>query len=81
MVVLDAPPVGLTTDAKLLTEMVDGTLLVIRAGQSQFQPVSKAIEVLGGQEALLGVVLNGTDSDPEPAYYRYSAEAEAGKRG
>lgn len=81
MVVLDAPPVGLTTDAKLLTEMVDGTLLVIRAGQSQYPVVVKAIEALGGQEAVLGVVLNGTDSKPGESYYQYSADVGGPGKG
>ena len=73
-VVLDAPPVGLTSDAKLLTELVEGTLLVIRAGQTQYAAVRKGIEALGGEQAILGVVLNGTEKDPgEPYYYAYGA--------
>jgi capsular exopolysaccharide synthesis family protein len=59
-VIIDAPPIGPVTDANLLAEMVDTTLLVVRAAQTQFSFVKKAIETLG-RERLLGVVLNGVD--------------------
>jgi capsular exopolysaccharide synthesis family protein len=68
-VILDAPPVGLTTDARLLAEFVGGTLFVVRARQTQHRMVSEAIAALG-REQILGVVLNGIEqSGDEPQYY------------
>lgn len=67
-IILDAPPVGLTTDARLLTELVGGTLFVIRAGQSQHPDVERAVAALG-REHILGVVLNGTAPRPNQEYY------------
>jgi protein-tyrosine kinase len=67
-VVLDAPPVGAATDASLLTEMVDGTLFVIRAGQTQCGEVQAALEALG-RDRLLGIVLNGVEPTGARGYY------------
>jgi protein-tyrosine kinase len=67
-VVLDAPPVGPTADARLLTQMVGGTLFVIRAEHTQCDDVQKAIDSLG-REHILGVVLNGVEGKPLEGYY------------
>ena len=67
-VVLDAPPVGLTTDAKLLTEMVGGALFVIHAGKTQYADVRRGLDALG-KDRLLGVVLNGVAPVPTDGYY------------
>ena len=67
-VILDAPPVGPTTDARLLTQMVGGTLFVIHAGHTQHGDVQKAIDGLG-RDQILGVVLNGVElAAPEENY-------------
>ena len=67
-VILDAPPVGPTADARLLGEMAGGTLFVIRAGKSQHPEVAKAIEMLG-RDQILGVVLNDMEGTPSDDYY------------
>jgi len=67
-VILDAPPVGPTTDARLLTQMVDGTLFVVHAGQTQYPDVLRAIDSLG-RERILGVVLNGVAESHDEGYY------------
>jgi protein-tyrosine kinase len=74
-VILDAPPVGPTTDARLLTQMVGGTLFVIHADQTQYPQVQKAIDLLG-REQILGVVLNGVETSPSEEYYYYGAPRE-----
>jgi protein-tyrosine kinase len=56
-VVVDTPPLGLLTDAKLLSMMVDGALIVIRANQTAHADVEKTLEAIG-RERVLGVVLN-----------------------
>jgi capsular exopolysaccharide synthesis family protein len=61
-IILDAPPVGITTDARLLAEFVGGALLVVRAGVTQHDDVASSISALG-RENILGVVLNGVRPD------------------
>ena len=67
-VILDAPPVGPAADAHLLTELVNGTLFVVRAGHTQCPDVQSALDVLG-REHILGIVLNGVEEMPSHAYY------------
>lgn len=67
-VILDAPPVRATADARIITQFVDGTLLVVRAGQTHFDDVQRAVDAIG-REHILGVVLNGAENDSTPAYY------------
>lgn len=67
-VILDAPPVGAATDARLLSQMVGGTLFVIHAGKTQLPDVHKSIDGLGRAQ-VLGVVLNGVEDSGAPAYY------------
>jgi capsular exopolysaccharide synthesis family protein len=56
-VIVDTPPVGLLTDANLLAAMVDGAVLVVKAGETSYDQVRRAIGALG-PDKLLGVVLN-----------------------
>ncbi|MCC7124834.1 MAG: CpsD/CapB family tyrosine-protein kinase [Acidobacteria bacterium] len=72
-VILDAPPVGPTADARLLTQMVGGVLFVIHAGQTQHPEVEKAINALG-RDQIIGVVLNGVEPEPMVGYYGVSAK-------
>lgn len=77
-VILDAPPVGPTADARLLSQMAGGTLFVIRAGKSQYPEVTHAIEVVG-RDQILGVVLNDVVTRAGDRYY-YAAGSQ-GERG
>ena len=56
-VLLDTPPIGLISDAQLLAGLVDGVLLVVAAGSTDYVAVSKTVKALG-RERILGVVLN-----------------------
>lgn len=69
-VILDAPPVGPLADGSVLAQMVDGTLFVVRAAQTQLPVVQKAIEAVG-RERIIGVVLNGVERMPTEHYERY----------
>jgi len=60
-VIVDTAPIGLLADANLLSTIVDGALLVIRAGQTPFAAVTRAVENLG-RDRILGVVLNASDT-------------------
>jgi protein-tyrosine kinase len=59
-VIIDTPPVALLPDAKLLAGMADGVLMVIRAGETSYRPIQRALESVG-RERVIGVVLNRVD--------------------
>ncbi len=59
-VILDTAPLAVLPDANLLADHVDGAVLVVSAGRTEFDLVDTAIKVIG-RERLLGVVLNGVD--------------------
>lgn len=75
-VILDAPPLGPTTDARLLGEMVGGTLFVIHARKTKCEHVQRAIEGFG-PDRLLGVVLNGVELEPSEGYYYLSSSGDS----
>lgn len=71
-VILDAPPVGPTADARLLSQLAGGTLFVVRAGKSQYPDVVHAIDVVG-RDQILGIVLNDVEAAQTEGYY-YAAD-------
>jgi capsular exopolysaccharide synthesis family protein len=60
-VIIDTPPIGLLSDANLLSAMADGAILVVRAGATPYELVQRAIQTIG-RERVLGVVLNRVTS-------------------
>jgi non-specific protein-tyrosine kinase len=77
VVILDAPPVGVVTDAVILSALVDGTVLVIDTARSHRRAVARAGEALsraGGRT--LGAILNresGSSATYQDAYAAYGA--------
>jgi protein-tyrosine kinase len=69
-VIVDTPPIGLLPDAKLLANMVQGILLVVRAGKTPYTLAQRAVAALG-RERILGVVLNQSDEGPNHTGYGY----------
>jgi len=69
-VIVDTPPVGLLSDAKLLAGMVDAAILVIAAGSTPFELIKRATETLGRRH-ILGVVLNRVSDRTESGGYNY----------
>jgi len=70
-VIIDSPPVGLLSDAKLMAPHTDGVLLVISAGSTQFGLVQNAVDAFG-RERILGVVLNKADRRAVSHGYGYN---------
>lgn len=78
-VILDTVPVGLLADASILAGMVDGALLVVRAGETPHGVLAKAVDVLT-RDKIIGVVLNGTEqpsTDPKLSKYYSGAVPHA----
>jgi capsular exopolysaccharide synthesis family protein len=74
-VIVDTPPATVTADAGLIGALVDGTVLVVRAGQTPHPAVRKAVETLG-QDRIFGVVLNGVARGNEDETYAYGYPAQ-----
>ena len=69
-IIIDAPPLGIFTDANVLMSRADGGLLVVRAGKTRYSTVDKLLDHMP-KERLLGIVLNRTEEQPDPASYYY----------
>jgi Mrp family chromosome partitioning ATPase len=73
-VIIDTPPVGLLSDAKLLAAMADGTVLVVKADSTPYDLVQRAIEAIG-RDRILGIVLNRAETAAHtygyPSYSSY----------
>lgn len=70
LVLIDVPPLLEVTDTQVLSDKLDGIVLVVRAGVTQKAGVARAVEMLKISKArLLGYVLN--DADSEDAAYGY----------
>jgi capsular exopolysaccharide synthesis family protein len=67
VVIIDGPPLFPIVDAQVLSGIVDGAVMVVRAGNTQFDLAAQAAEVLKGK--LLGSILNCVDKLPHAAYY------------
>jgi Mrp family chromosome partitioning ATPase len=76
-VIVDTPPVVLLSDANLLSAMVDGAVLVVRAGATPHELVTRAIAALG-RERILGVVLNRAEEPSHAGYGYYQYEHAPG---
>lgn len=64
LVILDTPPALALPDAKVLSELVDGVVLVVRADQTPEDDVQATMDLLD-RRRLLGVVLNGAETDTQ----------------
>src|SRR5690606_23414605 len=70
LIILDAPPLNVVTDAALLGTNADGVMLVARAGRSEKAALSYAGEQLRNVRAdVLGAVLNDIDFKRDARYY------------
>src|SRR5207237_5488784 len=59
-IVLDMSPVLPVADTKSVAKLLDGVVMVVRAGITPREIVGRAIETVG-TDKVLGVVLNGVD--------------------
>jgi capsular exopolysaccharide synthesis family protein len=69
-IIIDAPPLGIFTDANMLMSRADGALLVVRAGKTRYSVLDKLLEQIP-RDRLMGVVLNRAGEQPEATNYYY----------
>jgi len=67
-VIIDSPPVLSASEPLLLSEWVDGIILVVMAGQVPKLAVRKVIDTLG-REKIIGLVFNQKNLNPSKHYY------------
>jgi capsular exopolysaccharide synthesis family protein len=70
-IIIDSPPILSTPDPLVIARHVDGVLLVMRAGKTPRDYLTKALQSLNSHQ-VMGVVLNGTDLGISSKYYYYS---------
>ncbi len=78
-VLIDTPPAAGLADARIVSEAADATLVVVRAGVTQFPDLSDAVQALG-VDRVLGVVLNAVDPSEIRGDDYYGAYYNAGAR-
>lgn len=75
-VILDTPPVMLLPDAHLMTSMIDGAVLVVRAGSTPYELVRRASDAIG-RSRIVGIVLNQAEPSSQEDHYQYSYGGKA----
>lgn len=77
LIVFDAPPVLSVTDAQIISNQVDGTVLVLSANQTEKDSIAKAKELLDAAQAnIVGAVLNNYVMEKDQYYYQYYGTTE-----
>ncbi len=71
-IILDSAPLLPVADSSFLADLVDGVLLVVRAGQTPAEIAQRACQELQGRN-VVGVVLNAVGPDHAAGAYDYSA--------
>ena len=66
-VIIDTPPLMLLPDAHLLSTLVDGAVLVVRAGSTPHEMVKRSAETIG-RSRIVGVVLNQAPGNANLGY-------------
>ena len=69
-VIIDAPPLGIFTDATVLINHADGALLVVRANRTKYGVLDRILEPLP-KDRMLGVVLNQSEDVMDESHYNY----------
>ncbi len=69
-IIIDAPPLGIFTDATVLINHADGAMLVVRANKTTYSMIDRSLEPIP-KERFLGVVLNQSEDVLKESEYNY----------
>ncbi len=75
IIILDSPPLVTVTDAEILSRIVDESILVVSANQTDIDLMEKAVYLLkrDGRDTFIGVLLNNFDfKSSYGSYYKYA---------
>jgi protein-tyrosine kinase len=67
-VIIDSPPILSTSDPTLLSELVDGIILVVMEGRASKEFVRRAVKSIDHRK-IIGIVFNQIDMNPSSYYY------------
>lgn len=74
-VILDTAPVEAVADAQILSAKADGTLVVVKAGDTRINVIQDALNLLNKVRGkILGIVLNATEEERLSKIYQYYDE-------
>jgi protein-tyrosine kinase len=77
IIIIDSPPLLAVSDAQILANKCDGTILIVKAGVVEKSAVQKATAILSNsQSKTLGVVLNNYNVPRHRYYYEEYSFAE-----
>lgn len=75
IIIFDTPPILAVTDAQVLANSCDGTVLVVYSGKTELEEAAKAKELLSTTKGkLLGAVLNHKKLESSDYYYYYGTK-------
>ncbi|MDR3595769.1 CpsD/CapB family tyrosine-protein kinase [Clostridium sp.] len=81
IIIIDSPPIEAFTDGQILSTKVDGTLLVIKTGESKIESVKEAKNLLNRVGAnIIGLVMNKVSNDKKKYNYYYDTERDKTKK-
>jgi len=72
-IIVDSPPVVAVTDSEILSSIVDGTILVVSANNTEMELMDKAISLIDQEHnSFIGVILNNFSyRSGYGSYYKY----------
>src|SRR5690625_8031 len=74
IVIFDTPPALAVADAKILANIVDGSLVVVRSKITKIEEAERTIELIKDSKArLLGTILNDREKTNSNYYYYYGS--------
>lgn len=77
VIIFDAPPLLSVTDAQILSNKCEGTILILSAGETEKEGILRAKEALVSSKAnIIGVVMNNFQLQKDHYYYQYYGNAE-----
>ncbi len=71
-IIIDAPPVLLFAETKLISTLVDGIIFVVKEGRASLQHITEALDSLKS-ENVMGIVYNAVGADGLNNRYSYHA--------
>ena len=77
VIIWDSPPLMTVTDSLILSKILDGTIIVTRAGKTTYEVVRRGIRSMKGRRTgdmeshVLGIVINALDIKKSDYYYNY----------
>lgn len=81
IVLLDTPPIGVVTDAAIISRVVDGTIMVVQSGRSSRRFLAHIYGLLTDAKArVVGTIINRVEVADRNPYYSYYYQDVTEKR-